>query len=171
MNSGISPETFWHWSRHTVYFWSSTAGLLQGYCFSYIVEAVRCTWTSAHDVSFITGCHCSQGRRTSSQVALLNVPLPRFPRPDWNDWALRFSRNREKNPEMLALWSRIQGASYGKKKEKKKEKAHWCLVWLQLPTYIIFFLCRLHEVITGLHVQHRMHITRSRNSPTSCFRR
>lgn len=123
------------------------------------MEAVRCTWTSAHDVSFITGCHCSQGRRTSSQVALLNVPLPRFTQPDWNDWALRFSRNSEKT-EMFALWSGIQGAFYGK---KKKKKAHWCLVWLQLPTYIIFFLWCLHEVITGLHVQHRMHITQSRH--------
>lgn len=138
MNSGISPETFWHWSRHTVYFWSSTAGLLQGYCFSYIVEAVRCTWTSAHDVSFITGCHCSQGGRTSSQVALLNVPLPRFLRPDWNDWALRFSRNREKKPEMLALWSRIQGASYGKKKKKKRKSTLMsCLVAATHVYYII----------------------------------
>lgn len=29
--------------------------------FYYIVEVMRCTWTSVHDVSFITGCHYSQG--------------------------------------------------------------------------------------------------------------
>lgn len=45
---------------------------------------------------------------------------------------------------------------------KKKKKHTDVLSGCSYPR-MLYFLCRLHEVITGLHVQHRMHITRSRN--------
>lgn len=60
MNCAISMELFEICLDTLGIFWTSNTGLQQCYYFSNIVEVVRCTWTSVHDVSFITGCQCSQ---------------------------------------------------------------------------------------------------------------
>lgn len=60
MNCANSIELFENLPWHTVCL-DVQYRVMTMLLFYDIVEVMRCTWTSVHDVSFITGCHYSQG--------------------------------------------------------------------------------------------------------------
>lgn len=117
--------TLWCLSRHTVYVWMSNTGLWQCYYFSYVVEAMRCTWTSAHDVSFITGCHCTSvlSDREDAHLLRLFCWMYRSSRFRWHH-LIEKNNNNNKNVGLMIrntgsrLWQKnkhtdvLSGCSY-----------------------------------------------------------